>query len=136
MAGPVDNPALHQGRVRTSPHVDGQFAAFVYVPVPLKKSSPLRDLLEKSVVFSKEIEPALVCDWLDSPGLHTLHISLTPPIYLRNYQRDELRRAVKSAARAVCPYVTLHYRVCDYSSHSHAGRKVYSFIFDFRDVSK
>ncbi|KAL5524575.1 USB1 [Sanghuangporus sanghuang] len=116
---PVDNPTLHQGRVRTSPHVEGQFAAFVYVPVPLKKNTPLRQLLGKSVNHAKDIEPALVCDWLDSPGTHTLHISLTRPIYLRNYQREELKRVVKAAARVVCPFTASFSKFTTFENDEH-----------------
>ncbi|KAL5501540.1 USB1 [Sanghuangporus vaninii] len=116
---PIDDPTLHQGRVRTSPHVEGQFAAFVYVPVPLKKNTPLRQLLEKSVNHAKNIEPALVCDWLDNPGTHTLHISLTRPIYLRDYQREELKRVVKAAARVVCPFTASFSKFATFENDEH-----------------
>ncbi|KAI5121075.1 hypothetical protein M0805_008588 [Coniferiporia weirii] len=102
---PVSNPALHQGRVRTTPHVEGQFAAFVYIPVALEDTSELHKLLEEAVLRAKDIEPTLKCDW---PGTERrpceLHISLTRPIYLRHYQREELKRAVKAAARAHDPF--------------------------------
>ncbi|KAL5482667.1 USB1 [Sanghuangporus weigelae] len=116
---PNDDPTLHQGRVRTSPHVEGQFAAFVYVPVLLKKNPPLRQLLEKSVNHAKNIEPALVCDWLDSPETHTLHISLTRPIYLRNYQREELKRVVKAAARVICPFTASFSKFAIFENDEH-----------------
>ncbi|EJC98045.1 uncharacterized protein FOMMEDRAFT_137382 [Fomitiporia mediterranea MF3/22] len=102
---PTSDPSRHQGRIRAIPHVEGQFAAYVYVPVCLKANTPLRSLLDEVVGRSKEIEPFLVCDWQDSPNAtYLLHISLTRPIYLRHHQREELRRAVKMAARAVDPF--------------------------------
>ncbi|KAL5520060.1 hypothetical protein ACEPAG_1720 [Sanghuangporus baumii] len=116
---PVDDPTLHQGRVRSSPHVEGQFAAFVYIPVPLKKNTPLRQLLEKSVIRAKNIEPALVCDWLDSRETHTLHISLTRPVYLRNYQLEELKRVVKAAARVVCPFTASFSKFATFENDEH-----------------
>ncbi|THH05501.1 hypothetical protein EW145_g4749 [Phellinidium pouzarii] len=101
---PKPDPALHQGRVRTIPHVDGQFAAFAYIPLIIEENSKLYKLLEETVHLAKIIEPALKCDWLDS-GRRSLelHISLTRPIYLRHHQRDELKRAVKAAARSHNP---------------------------------
>ena len=105
----MDNPVLHQGLIRTIPHFEGQFAAFVYVPLILKKNTALRSLLEEATVFAKETEPGLICDWQDNPGAHTLHISLSRPIYLRHYQREELKRAVSATAISIRPYAPLHF---------------------------
>lgn len=114
--GPVDNPALHQGRVRTTPHVEGQYAAYVYVPIQLGRKSKLLALLRDIYLRAKELAPTLHPigfsevqdqDTANGPAGHKaeLHVSLSRPIYLRAHQRDELKRAVRSIARARQPYV-------------------------------
>lgn len=119
---PVDNPALHQGRIRTSPHVEGQYAAYVYVPLILERDSPLRKLLMKAFLFAKASVPPLhpigLPEELNSPesGTHAenpdvalspdsveLHVSLTRPVYLRAHQREDLKRAVKAIALSHSP---------------------------------
>ncbi|KAI0764719.1 U6 snRNA phosphodiesterase Usb1 [Fomes fomentarius] len=111
---PADNPALHQGRRRTTPHVDGQFAAYVYVPVPVSKQSRLFRLVKRIFMSAKEDIPSLhpiafVTDESPEPDklrveldneTVELHISLTRPTYLRAHQRQEFRRAVQAVARA------------------------------------
>ena len=109
----VDNPALHQGRIRSVPHVDGQWACHVYVPVTLKPRSALRDVLEDAIQSAK----VGVQDYMGLPAQETaemsafhtfwdaetprpeLHISLSRPIFLRAHQREDLKRAVKRVAR-------------------------------------
>jgi hypothetical protein len=120
---PVDNPALHQGRTRTSPHVEGQFAAYVYVPVFVDARSALGKLLNEVASHAKEITPELWdVGFLDNheegdvdvegnrkrrrtTGERELHVSLSRPTYLRAHQRDELKRAVKALAKNHTPYV-------------------------------
>lgn len=101
---PESKSALHQGRIRTTPHRDGQFAAFVYIPVALNGNAKLRELLKKAVFAARAVAPHLECDWLAAENPE-LHISLTRPIYLRDYQREELKRAVKVAGRGHSWYV-------------------------------
>jgi U6 snRNA phosphodiesterase len=123
---PIDNPALHQGRTRTSPHVEGQFAAYVYVPVFIDTRSALGKLLDDVVKEARELVPDLwdvgfldvneegVADAeLDGKrkkkkGERELHVSLSRPTYLRAHQRDELKRAVKTLAKNHPPYVFIH----------------------------
>lgn len=105
---PLDDPALHQGRTRTVPHVEGQFAAYVYLPVSLDDNQALRGVLEDVILYARELEPAVICIWKEgASAARELHISLTRTIYLRSHHRDELRRAVKAAARATEPCVDL-----------------------------
>ncbi|KAI0711660.1 hypothetical protein C8Q76DRAFT_769439 [Earliella scabrosa] len=110
---PKDNPALHQGRRRTVPHVDGQFAAYVYVPVFLPKRSRLFKLLTRVFTAAKCDVPTLhpigfsedVMKSSESTGdlddeSVELHLSLTRPTYLRAHQREEFKRAVQAVARS------------------------------------
>ncbi|KAH9891950.1 hypothetical protein C8Q73DRAFT_746942 [Cubamyces lactineus] len=120
---PVDNPALHQGRRRTTPHVEGQFAAYVYIPVLVEKRSKLYKLLLRIFEAAKRQVPILhpigfadVVGGLsntetkeksntDAPvpaGVDSveLHISLTRPTFLRAHQRNDFKRAVQKAAKS------------------------------------
>ncbi|GJE91815.1 HVSL domain-containing protein [Phanerochaete sordida] len=98
---PVDNPALHQGRIRSSPHVEGQFAAYVYVPVQMPRGSALRTLLDNALRHGKEAVPILhaIGDAEQGSDERELHVSLTRPVYLRAHQREEFRTAVRSVSR-------------------------------------
>ncbi|KAI0718424.1 hypothetical protein C8T65DRAFT_804065 [Cerioporus squamosus] len=110
---PVDDPALHQGRRRTTPHVEGQFAAYVFIPVAVPKKSKLFGLMSRIFSTAKESVPILhpigfteadVDAAREGPSISDdghveLHISLTRPTYLRAHQRDEFRRAVQAATR-------------------------------------
>ncbi|KAF8208595.1 U6 snRNA phosphodiesterase Usb1 [Mycena galopus ATCC 62051] len=98
LAGPehVDNPSLHQGRARTTPHVDGQYATHVYASVPLDRGSTLFKLLCKILESAKKMTPTLHDFWSSSEP--ELHISLSRPIYLRAHQREPMKRAVKLIA--------------------------------------
>ncbi|OSX56490.1 hypothetical protein POSPLADRAFT_1159837 [Postia placenta MAD-698-R-SB12] len=111
---PKDDPALHQGRIRTTPHVEGQFAAYVYVPLIVDKHSALSELAMNAFQRAQELVPSLhpigLCDKpnADSTGSDhfEFHISLTRPFYLRAHQRDELKHAVKQLAQGQSAFVT------------------------------
>lgn len=100
-SGPVDNPSLHQGRIRTTPHVEGQFSAHVYVALGLKRGSPLYKLVHAILSDAKEAVPTLHEIWKpeSDPSRQELHLSLSRPISLRAHQREDLKRAVKNIAK-------------------------------------
>ncbi|KAK2459664.1 hypothetical protein APHAL10511_008309 [Amanita phalloides] len=56
---PVDDPTLHQGRVRTHAHVDGQYATHVYISLQLKSRSAICQLLRDVVLDAKKHVPSL-----------------------------------------------------------------------------
>lgn len=97
---PIDDPSKHQGRVRTTPHVDGQWAAHVYVHIKLSTQHPLNKLLKQAFEVAKTEVPSIqeIPGAVDEKGRRTLHVSLSRPIYLRAHQRDDLKRAVKGVA--------------------------------------
>ena len=95
---PVDNPALHQGRIRSSPHVEGQWASFVYVPIVLGRDEYLAKLLTQIFDVAKQQVPNLHPIGLVE-GEWELHVSLTRPTFLRSHQREEFKRAVKNTVR-------------------------------------
>lgn len=101
---PVDDPALHEGRTRTTPYAEGQWAAYVYVPVNINSKTPLRKLLDDIHRSAQEKAPTLHRIGTAIGRDLELHISLTRPIYLRAHQREDLRRAVKMIAGAHKPF--------------------------------
>ncbi|KAH8077031.1 U6 snRNA phosphodiesterase Usb1 [Cristinia sonorae] len=103
---PKDNPALHQGRVRTTPHVEGQYAAYVFVPLQVERKSKLAELLSKIITKAKELVPTLHRIGFDgsNEGNMELHVSLSRPIYLRAHQRDEIKHAVRRIAKTHHPF--------------------------------
>ena len=101
---PVDNPALHQGRTRSAPHVEGQWASYVFVPLRVNRRSTLGRLLRETLAKAKEITPTLhqIGNDIEGQGIPDdmeLRISLTRPIYLRTHQREEFRIAVRTIAK-------------------------------------
>ncbi|KAJ3739408.1 hypothetical protein DFH05DRAFT_1407242 [Lentinula detonsa] len=99
---PKDDPALHQGRIRTTPHVDGQWASHVFVSIKVEKRSAMYNLVLDALKAAKNIEPALhdfsEFDEKRSDEYLDLHVSLSRPIYLWTHQRDDLKREIKSLA--------------------------------------
>ena len=101
---PTDDPSKHQGRTRATPHVDGQWAAYVYVPVAIAALDhrPLRALVRRVLARAKEAVPSLQ-QLAAGEGDAELHISLSRPIFIRSHQREDVKRAVKSLASAHRP---------------------------------
>ncbi|KIL67930.1 hypothetical protein M378DRAFT_101656 [Amanita muscaria Koide BX008] len=107
---PIDNPALHQGRVRTHPHVDGQYAAHVYLSLRLKPRNAIYQLLREVISDAKKSVPALqeICK-LDEENNGfckntELHISLSRPVYLRAHQREDFKREVMQIVKRHKPF--------------------------------
>ncbi|KAF9534525.1 hypothetical protein CPB83DRAFT_844374 [Crepidotus variabilis] len=102
LPGPVDDPSLHQGRIRTTPHVDGQFAAHVYVSVGLSRRSHLYKTVQDILCDAKRNVPTLyeIVSTSADTQRADLHISLSRPIFLRAHQREDLKRAVKNIVKA------------------------------------
>ncbi len=107
---PIDDPTRHQGRVRTNPHVEGQYATHVYISLRLKSQSAIYRLLRDVVTEAKTRVPSLqeACK-VESEGTSSkgseLHISLSRPIYLRSYQREDFKREVMRISKQQKPYV-------------------------------
>lgn len=105
---PLDDPSKHQGRTRTTPHVDGQWAAYVYVPIAVRGT--LRRIVERAVDIARKGEgdsgTSVDVHMLGSSDENVaceLHVSLTRPFFLRAHQREEMKRAVRDAAKAHPP---------------------------------
>ncbi|KAG1822621.1 uncharacterized protein BJ212DRAFT_1477047 [Suillus subaureus] len=115
---PVDDPTLHQGRVRATPHVEGQYAAYVYIPLVVHPGTALYSLVDEVLNVTKEMVPAahvigeIVSCSRNSGGLvvnssrkvRELHLSLTRPIFLRAHQREEFKQAIKRIASRRTPF--------------------------------
>ncbi|KAJ7081385.1 hypothetical protein B0H15DRAFT_854980 [Mycena belliarum] len=107
LSGPVhvDDPSLHQGRIRSTPHVDGQYATHIYASVPLERGSALFKLLRSIIASARTTVPALHDFWSSPKDLEPeLHISLSRPIFLRSHQREDMKRAVRSIAAKSAPF--------------------------------
>ena len=94
---PTDNPAMHQGRVRSLPHVDGRWACYVYVPVVSGTNEPLGGTLSSAFHTAKAKVPTLRPIGLEE-NRWELHISLTRPAFLWTHQREEFKNAVRRVA--------------------------------------
>jgi U6 snRNA phosphodiesterase len=106
-AVPRDDASLHQGRTRTTPHRDGQFAAHVYIALVIERHSPLCDLIHDILGHARRSVSTLHAVGLCDVAGHELHISLSRAIYLRAHQREDLKRAVKAVAACYPPCVDL-----------------------------
>jgi len=106
-AVPLDDPSKHQGRTRSTPHVEGQWAAYVYVPLVLHGA--LRGTVERAVAMAKQEVPSVHvlgasdADADSVAAVRELHISLTRPFFIRTHQKEEIKRAVRDAAKAHPP---------------------------------
>ncbi|KAG2115469.1 hypothetical protein DEU56DRAFT_748653 [Suillus clintonianus] len=115
---PVDDPALHQGRVRATPHVEGQYAAYVYIPLVVHPKTALYSLIDEVLDVTKEMVPAahvigesVSCSRNSDDAIvnssrraRELHLSLTRPIFLRAHQREEFKQAIKIIASRQSPF--------------------------------
>lgn len=97
VATPTDNPALHQGRVRGSPHVEGRWACHVYVPVVSEAGEQLGETLSSAFQAAKAWVPMLHPIGLNDDRWE-LHISLSRPTFLWTHQREEFKNAVRRVA--------------------------------------
>ncbi|KZO96969.1 hypothetical protein CALVIDRAFT_563601 [Calocera viscosa TUFC12733] len=119
---PIDNPALHQGRVRTVPFVQGQWCAHVYVPVDLSPSlhTTLLNLLARAQALCPTLHslldppapaslaapatptptstPTARTEDRDSPPSEA-HISLTRPLFLHTSQRPSFLTSIRAALK-------------------------------------
>lgn len=113
VAVPIDDPALHQGRIRTTPHVEGQFVAHVYVSLNLNRRSRLYKIIQDILSDAKVVVPSLHNLWSADARRLELHVSLSRPIFLRAHQREEFKRAVKNTTNFQKPFV------CQFVCHLH-----------------
>ncbi|KIY68141.1 hypothetical protein CYLTODRAFT_421902 [Cylindrobasidium torrendii FP15055 ss-10] len=106
---PKDDPSKHQGRLRSMPHVDGQWAAHVYVNIKLNRRSALYVLLSDALRLARERVPILQDFWSSNEAgtpntVPELHISVSRPIFIRAHQREDLKNAVKGLAKECKPF--------------------------------
>ncbi|KAH8978461.1 hypothetical protein EDB92DRAFT_1909607 [Lactarius akahatsu] len=124
-ATPLDDPSKHQGRTRAIPHVDGQWAAHVYVSLVLRGA--LRGIVERAVSIAKqEVAGVRLLGGADSDpnpdsvaAVRELHISLTRPFFLRAHQKEEMKRAVRNAAKAHPPFTASFAAFSDLTNDEH-----------------
>ncbi|KZT36634.1 hypothetical protein SISSUDRAFT_931230 [Sistotremastrum suecicum HHB10207 ss-3] len=93
---PIDDPALHQGRVRSIPHVNGQFAAYIFIPVVLHGST--KRFVDNLVTESMALQPGL--HDIRTQDRSQLHVSLSRLLLLSASQRDDLKMTLRAIALA------------------------------------
>ncbi|CAG8518478.1 2641_t:CDS:2, partial [Acaulospora colombiana] len=101
----IENPELHQGRIRTKPHVEGNWATHVYVEVTLPDE--FVDLICKIKTCAQNIvgDGINVYSCIEDSDKEDskLHISLTRPIFLKYFQIekfwDGLRKGFENRKR-------------------------------------
>ena len=98
VAGRVDDPSLHQGRVRATPHVEGQWASHIHLSVSVDRRGGLFKTIERALDSARTAVPSLHDFFGNTTDKLELHISLSRPIFLRSHQRDDLKRAVRAVA--------------------------------------
>ncbi|KAG5648388.1 hypothetical protein DXG03_004962 [Asterophora parasitica] len=102
---PIDRLELHQGRIRTNPHVEGQWVAHVYVSLVVDRRSVLSRYMDDILTYSKTVSPTLNDFWSNEPSKkRELHISLSRPTYLRAHQREDLKKVVKTLSETFPPF--------------------------------
>ncbi|KAH9010222.1 hypothetical protein EDB85DRAFT_2296913 [Lactarius pseudohatsudake] len=122
---PLDDPSKHQGRTRAIPHVEGQWAAHVYVSLVLRGA--LRGIVERAVSIARqEVAGVRLLGGADSDpnpdsvaAVRELHISLTRPFFLRAHQKEEMKRAVRDAAKAHPPFTASFAAFSDLTNDEH-----------------
>ncbi|KAI9321359.1 hypothetical protein BX666DRAFT_968559 [Dichotomocladium elegans] len=96
-----DDPAKHQGRVRTKPHTVNSWATHVYFEIP--GGSEIRRIIEHVTAADKRIHGM---DYSDGSPENLLHVSLSRCIFLKEHQLDSFARAVCEEV-ADCPSVSI-----------------------------
>ncbi|KZW01529.1 hypothetical protein EXIGLDRAFT_760742 [Exidia glandulosa HHB12029] len=108
----VDDPAMHQGRVRTSRHVEGLYPAYVHIVISLADVPELADVVTDATRFARGELPALRSTCASEADIQTevdqgaaeLHISLSRPVFISANQRDSLRAAARRIAAKHRPF--------------------------------
>lgn len=112
-AVPKDDPSQHQGRIRSQPFVDGQFATHIYAPI---STSILHNIIESVIKdvreACKDLELFSLLEVPKQEGVsddvstetgkelpEELHLSVSRPLFLRSHQRDLVTKTVKDIAR-------------------------------------
>ncbi|KAI0250463.1 hypothetical protein BJV78DRAFT_1219396 [Lactifluus subvellereus] len=115
--------AENLGRPRATPHVDGQWAAYIYVPILLHDK--LRNIVERALTIARgevaSVHP-LGGSGPDSGSMddvRELHISLTRPFFLRAHQREVMKCVVRDTAKAHPPFTASFAAFSDLTNDEH-----------------
>jgi len=101
---PEDDPTKHQGRVRTQPFVDGQFATHIYIPINHESLLELlRGVIQDVREICQDLEVFSLIDKEEGGSEEEkgkeLHLSVSRPLYVKAHQREGVKRAVKDVAK-------------------------------------
>ena len=121
LGGPEDSPADHEGRIRSFPHVRGNWATYVYA----NQTELQEDLTSLQEILKKELESKT------DISFHCIadpHLSFTKVLTLRHHWIDSFMSSLKKSAQSFSPFLAsfteLKLFVNDEKSRSFLGAKV------------
>ncbi|KAK9719974.1 poly(U)-specific 3'-to-5' RNA exonuclease [Basidiobolus ranarum] len=85
-----DNPSLHEGRLRTTPHVVGNWATYVYIDVSL--NSEFIELIERINEKAKSLDSNIRSF---APKTEAYHVSLSRTVFLKVFHIDRFIRLLR-----------------------------------------
>ncbi|KAK4877003.1 hypothetical protein RN001_009509 [Aquatica leii] len=92
---PIDDPSLHNGRVRSFPHERGNWATYVYVPY-----DPVDDTIIESVM---DLLSSVSC--LSFQPVNHFHISLTRTVVLKHHWIESFMKSVRERLSLIRKFV-------------------------------
>ncbi|KKA26212.1 hypothetical protein TD95_000090 [Thielaviopsis punctulata] len=117
-ASPVDDPSLHQGRKRQTPHVAGQWPSHVYI-----EWHPNTHQHKTLTTFVRKVARTVASNLhtlleTDLGAVAPLHVSLSRPLSLGTAQKDAFLKDVTEGITSarVSPFAISPYRVYWYTS--------------------
>ncbi|KAK9237401.1 U6 snRNA phosphodiesterase Usb1 [Lipomyces kononenkoae] len=116
-----DDPELHDGRTRQSPHIEGRWPTHVYCEwIPT----------ESVAAGLESLVPATASSLVHSPlgAPLPLHVSLSPPLMLATQDRDEFRERVWAAIGDNCRCFSLKFGSADWLANPSQTRAFYVLL--------
>ncbi|CAG8570233.1 9625_t:CDS:10 [Acaulospora morrowiae] len=135
----VDNPEIHQGRIRATPHVEGNWATHVYMEVMLPDE--FKDLIHEIKTCAQNIvNDGGVNIYSCIDGDSKLHISLSRPLFLKYFQIDQfwdkLQKGFANEKRFTLSFTELEYFVNDEETRSFLSFKVGRGVNELKELLK
>ncbi|KAF5269886.1 hypothetical protein FQR65_LT05684 [Abscondita terminalis] len=92
---PVDDPSLHNGRIRTFPHERGNWVTYVYVPYDSTDNTIIDSVMDLLTTVSH----------LPFQPVNNFHISLTKTVVLKHHWIDSFMQSVQDKLQSIKRFV-------------------------------